>query len=201
MADNIYPIEERLVQRHEREAANGHRGAVVWLTGLSGSGKSTIAAAAERGLFERGYRVRVLDGDNVRTGLNGDLGFSLADRVENTRRVAEVARLFAQAGAIVLCSFVSPTYELRRRVAEIIGPDDYCEVYINTPLAECERRDVKGLYARARAGELRDFTGVDSPYEPPLSPFLDLPTAGVTVAEATATLIAALSPRLNLASA
>lgn len=197
MADNIHPIHDRLVQRHEREAANGHRGGVAWLTGLSGSGKSTIAAAVERRLFGRGVFVQVLDGDNVRNGLNANLGFSLEDRRENTRRVAEVAKLFAEAGALVLCSFVSPTRALRAGVADILG-DDYLEIYVNTPLAECERRDVKGLYAKARAGEIEHFTGIDSPYEAPENPFLDLPTAELTIDEAADRLIAALADRLQL---
>lgn len=185
------------MQREEREAANGHRAAVVWLTGLSGSGKSTIAAAAERRLFERGVYAQVLDGDNVRNGLNGNLGFSLEDRRENTRRVAEVARLFAQSGAVVLCSFVSPTRKMRALVADIIG-DDFVEVFVNTPLEVCEQRDVKGLYAKARAGEIKNFTGIDSPYEAPEHPFLDLKTQNLTVAEAADALIAALGDRLDL---
>ena len=198
MADNIHPIDDRLVQRAEREAANGHRGGVVWLTGLSGSGKSTIAAAAERRLFERGIFVKVLDGDNVRNGLNGNLGFSLEDRRENTRRVAEVAKLFADTGAIVLCSFVSPTRAMRSAVADIVGERDFLEVFVNTPLEECERRDVKGLYAKARAGEIKNFTGIDSPYEAPTNPFLDLPTVNLTVVQAADRLIEALTDRLLL---
>ena len=197
---NIYPIHDRLVQRQEREAVNGHRGGVVWLTGLSGSGKSTIAAAVERKLFERGVFARVLDGDDVRNGLNGNLGFSLDDRTENTRRVAEVAKLFASSGAVVLCSFVSPTRKMRAAVAATVGPEDYLEVYVNTSLEECERRDVKGLYAKARAGQLKHFTGIDSPYEAPEDPFVDLPTAGASVDACADRLIAALAPRLHLNS-
>ena len=192
MAENIHPIHDRLVQRHEREAANGHRGAVIWLTGLSGSGKSTIAAEVERKLFERGVFVRVLDGDNVREGLNANLTFSLEDRKENTRRVAEVAKLFAETGAVVLCSFVSPTREMRQIVADIVGEDDFMEVFINTPLELCERRDVKGLYKKARAGEIKNFTGIDSPYEAPESPFLELKTANLSVEQAADQLIEAL---------
>ena len=193
MAENIHPIHDRLVQREEREAANGHRGAVIWLTGLSGSGKSTIAAEVERKLFESGRSVRVLDGDNVRDGLNRNLGFSLEDRRENTRRVAEVAKLFAETGVIALCSFVSPTRDMRRIVADIVGQEDYKEVFVNTPLELCERRDVKGLYAKARAGEIKNFTGIDSPYEAPEAPFLELKTADLTIAQAADQLIEALS--------
>lgn len=193
MADNIHPIHDRLVQRAERETANGHPAGVVWLTGLSGSGKSTIAAAVERRLFEAGNFVVLLDGDNVRTGLCGDLGFSLDDRRENIRRIAEAAKLFVGAGAIVLCSFVSPTRAIRALARDIIGATDFREVFVNTPLEVCEARDVKGLYAKARAGQIKGFTGIDSPYEAPAAPFLDLKTAELSVAEAADRVIAALT--------
>lgn len=196
MSENIHPIHDRLVQREERERVNSHRAAVVWLTGLSGSGKSTIAAMAERRLFEAGYFVKVIDGDNVRNGLNANLGFSLEDRQENTRRVAEVAKLFVQAGALVLCSFVSPTRDIRAKVGRIIGEDDFLEVFVDTPLEVCEQRDVKGLYAKARAGKIKGFTGIDSPYEAPEDPFLALATENLTVEQATEELIEALKPRI-----
>ncbi len=189
---NLHPIHDRTVQRAEREAANGHRAGVVWLTGLSGSGKSTIATAVERELFAAGHFVVLLDGDNVRTGLCADLGFSLEDRQENIRRIAEVAKLFVAAGAQVLCTFVSPTREIRALARSIIGAEDFMEVYVNTPLATCEARDVKGLYAKARRGEIKGFTGIDSPYEAPEAPDLDLPTAQQTVAESAQQLILAL---------
>ncbi|MBC6996139.1 adenylyl-sulfate kinase [Neolewinella lacunae] len=189
---NLHPIHDRTVQRAERETANGHRAGVVWLTGLSGSGKSTIATAVERELFAAGHFVVLLDGDNVRTGLCADLGFSLEDREENIRRIAEVARLFVQAGAQVLCTFVSPTRQIRALARSIIGAEDFMEVYVNTPLATCEARDVKGLYAKARRGEIKGFTGIDSPYEAPEAPDLDLPTANQTVAESAQQLILAL---------
>ncbi len=198
MAENIHPIQDRIVLRPEREAANGHRAGVVWLTGLSGSGKSTIAAAVERELFDRGHFVVLLDGDNVRTGLCGDLGFSLEDRRENIRRIAETAKLFVGAGAQVLCSFVSPTRAIRALAQQIIGPEDFLEVFVNTPLAVCEARDVKGLYAKARAGEIKGFTGIDSPYEVPETPFLDLKTEDLTIAEAAGKLVEAINK--NLAS-
>ncbi|MTB53946.1 adenylyl-sulfate kinase [Lewinella sp. W8] len=197
MADNIHPIHDRLVRRAEREAANGHRAAVVWLTGLSGSGKSTIAAAVERQLFSEGKFVVLLDGDNVRTGLCGDLGFSLEDRRENIRRIAETAKLFVGAGALVLCSFVSPTRTIRSVARNIVGEPDFLEVFVNTPLQVCEARDVKGLYAKARAGEIKGFTGIDSPYEAPENPFLDLKTTELSVTEAAQQLIAALQPHLQ----
>lgn len=197
MADNIHPIFERTVQRSAREARNGHRAGVVWLTGLSGSGKSTIATGVERLLFDENQFVVLLDGDNVRTGLCGDLGFSLADRRENIRRIAEAAKLFVNAGALVLCSFVSPTREIRALAREIIGEQDFYEVFVNTPLAVCEARDVKGLYAKARAGEIKGFTGIDSPYEPPEQPFLDLKTDHQTVEESAAAVIGAIRSNIK----
>lgn len=192
MANNLHPIFERTVQRSERETRNGHRGGVIWLTGLSGSGKSTIATAVERELFQQGHFVVLLDGDNVRTGLCGDLGFSLEDRKENIRRIAETAKLFVTAGAQVLCSFVSPTREIRRMARDIIGKGDFYEVFVNTPLAVCEARDVKGLYAKARAGEIKGFTGIDSPYEAPETPFLTLKTEDQSVADSAAEVIRAI---------
>jgi len=189
---NIHPIFGRTVQRSEREALNGHRAGVVWLTGLSGSGKSTIATAVERELFKAGHFVVLLDGDNVRTGLCGDLGFSLEDRKENIRRI-----VFVAAGAQVLCSFVSPTREIRAMARDIIGAEDFLEVFVNTPLEICEARDVKGLYAKARAGEIKGFTGIDSPYEAPESPFLDLKTAEQSVAESAGEVVAAIRDRLG----
>ena len=167
--ENIHPIFDRMESRADKERLLGHRGAVVWFTGLSGSGKSTLAIALERRLSARGILCRILDGDNVRCGINAGLGFSEEDRRENIRRVAEVCRLFVDTGVVVLACFVSPTRELRQLAAGIVGPEDFCEVYVATPLAECERRDVKGLYARARRGEIRDFTGISAPFEEPES--------------------------------
>ena len=198
MAENIHPIHDRIVQRSEREVSNGHRAGVIWLTGLSGSGKSTIAAAVERELFEASHFVVLLDGDNVRTGLCGDLGFSIEDRQENIRRIAETAKLFAAAGAQVLCSFVSPTRAIRAMARDIISQEDFLEVFVNTPLAVCEARDVKGLYAKARAGEIKNFTGIDSPYEAPENPFLDLKTENQTVEASAAEVVQAIRQKLSL---
>jgi len=195
---NLHPIHDRTVQRTEREAGNGHRAGVVWLTGLSGSGKSTIATAVERELFAAGHFVVLLDGDNVRTGLCGDLGFSLEDRKENIRRIAETAKLFVAAGAQVLCSFVSPTRGIRAMARDIIGVEDFLEVFVNTPLEVCEARDVKGLYAKARAGEIKGFTGIDSPYEAPENPFLDLKTAEQSVVESAGEVVLAIRNQLSV---
>ncbi len=165
-----------LVSRAERETIQRQRGGVFWFTGLSGSGKSTIARALERRLVAAGRWAYVLDGDNIRHGLNGDLGFSPADRHENLRRIGHVAALFADAGAIALTAFISP-YRADRAAARALVPTGaFHEVHVATPLATCERRDVKGLYARARAGEIADFTGIDAPYEPPAAPELTIAT-------------------------
>lgn len=174
--NNIHPIFDRLLSRQEREQRLGQKGKVLWLTGLSGSGKSTIAENLERKLFEAGYFPQVLDGDNIRSGINKNLGFSVADRTENIRRIAEVARLYANSGVIVLASFISPTRQIRAMAKTIIGESDFLEIYVNAPLEECERRDVKGLYQKARRGEIKGFTGIDSPYEAPESPFLEIRT-------------------------
>ena len=176
------------VTREERVQAVGHRGGVFWLTGLSGSGKSTLAMALQRRLFERGQQVYVLDGDNIRQGLNRDLGFSPAERSENIRRIAEVARLFADAGMLVITAFISPYREDRSNARDIIG-DGFREIYIRADLEICERRDPKGLYARARAGEIKDFTGISAPYEEPLSPDLTVDTGSLSVDAAVVALV------------
>jgi len=195
--ENIHPVFDTLVQRQERESRNLHRAAVVWLTGLSGSGKSTIAAAVERELFSRKWQVRVLDGDNVRSGLNEGLSFSMADRRENTRRVAEVAKLFTSTGIVTLCSFVSPTQDMRAFAKTIIGADDFHEVFVKADLQTCEQRDVKGLYAKARAGQLKGFTGIDSPYEQPKSPNVLLDTTRQSVEESKDQLLRYITNKLG----
>lgn len=162
------------VTRADRETQHGHKGAVLWFTGLSGSGKSTVAGALEQALLPLGVSSYLLDGDNVRHGLCSDLGFSDADRKENIRRVGEVANLMVDAGLIVLTAFISPHREERQMVRERVGPDRFIEVFVDTPLAVCEARDPKGLYQKARAGELKNFTGIDSVYEAPLQPEIRL---------------------------
>lgn len=175
--------EPSLVSREARARALGHRGATIWLTGLPGSGKSTLAHALERRLVERGCAAYVLDGDNVRHGLSSDLGFSPAERGEHLRRVGEVARLFADAGVIVLCAFVSPYRADRERIRAAMPAGDFLEVHVRASLAACEQRDPKGLYRKARAGEIADLTGVGSPYEPPVAPDLVLDTEASTIEE------------------
>ena len=171
------------VQSSEREQRNGHSGRIIWLTGLSGAGKSTVAVALERRIFDEGWQTCVLDGDIVRTGLCGDLGFSAEDRTENIRRIGEVAHLMAGAGLAVIVAFISPFRADRERVRAGIPAGRFTEVFVNAPLEVCEQRDPKGLYAKARGGELTDFTGISSPYEPPESPEVIVPTDELSVDE------------------
>ena len=177
------------VDKAARIAAHGHRGAVLWFTGLSGSGKSTIGHRVERMLIERGAFAYVLDGDNIRHGLNSDLGFTPEDRVENIRRIGEVARLFADAGALVVSAFISPYRKDRDRIRGLMGEGEFVEVFVDTPLEVCEARDPKGLYKKARAGEISNFTGLDAPYEAPESPEVHLRTADLSVDEAATQVI------------
>jgi len=164
------------VTRGDREALNGHRGCIVWLTGLSGSGKSTIAVELEKRLWDRGVRAYILDGDNVRHGLNKNLGFSPADRTENIRRIGEVAKLFTEAGMVAITAFISPYRADRDQVRALVPAGDFVEVHVDCPLEVCEQRDVKGLYQKARAGQIPEFTGISAPYEPPLAAELTIRT-------------------------
>ena len=183
------------VSRREREEMHGHRGAVVWFTGLSGAGKTTLARAVERRLFHAGCQVALLDGDSLRQGLCADLGFSPEDRSENLRRAGESARLFAETGIIVLAAFISPLRSDRARVRSIQADGDFIEAWCKCPLEVCEQRDVKGLYRRARAGEVRQFTGVSAPYEVPLAPELSLDTARASLADCVELVLAELRSR------
>ena len=183
------------VTRDARATRNGHRAATVWFTGLSGSGKSTLARALEARLFERGAQVYVLDGDNVRHGLNRDLGFAPEDRAENIRRVGEVARLFTDAGLLVLTAFISPYREDRARVRALHGEGDFIEVHVRADLATCEERDPKGLYKKARAGEIANFTGISAPYEAPEAPEIVVETGSQSVDASVDALVAALEAR------
>jgi len=181
LKDNIHPIFDRLLQRSDREQRLGQRSKALWLTGLSGSGKSTIAQALERKLHNEGFFAQVLDGDNIRSGINNNLSFSPEDRQENIRRIAEVAKLYVNTGIITINSFISPTIAIRQEAKDIIGAADFIEVYINTPLEVCEARDVKGLYKKARSGAIKGFTGIDAPYEAPVHPDVDVKTDGQSI--------------------
>ena len=186
--EHIYPIFDRLLQKEAKEKLLNQKGKVFWLTGLSGSGKSTIAQYLEKRLFEAGFFTQILDGDNIRSGLNNNLGFSAEDRTENIRRISEVAKLFGNSGIVTIASFISPTRLIRGMAKEIIGATDFFEIFIDTPLAVCEARDVKGLYAKARSGVIKNFTGIDAPYEAPDNPAFTVFTKGLSVEESAAKL-------------
>ncbi|MBS1593245.1 MAG: adenylyl-sulfate kinase [Bacteroidetes bacterium] len=194
---HIYPSFDQFVSRHNKEWLLQQRSCVIWLTGLSGSGKTTIAKGVERVLYEMGHLTMILDGDNVRAGINNNLGFSPEDRAENIRRIAETARLFVQNGVVTICSFVSPTHAIRQVAADIIGTRDFIEVYVNTPLELCEQRDVKGLYAKARKGEIPDFTGISAPFEAPLKPALEIQTRGQKVEDSIKQLLDYIVPLIQ----
>ena len=181
--NNIYPIFDRMLSRQDKEELLGQHSMMIWFTGLSGSGKSTIAIALERELHKRGLLCRILDGDNIRSGINNNLGFTEADRVENIRRIAEVSKLFIDTGIITIAALISPNNDIREMAANIIGRENFLEVYVSTPLAECERRDVKGLYAKARRGEIQNFTGISAPFEAPAHPALTLDTSVLSLEE------------------
>ena len=186
---------ETTVSKSERESINGHKGCTVWLTGLSGSGKSTLANLLEKALWERGIRSFVLDGDNVRHGLNKDLGFSPADRTENIRRIGEVAKLFTEAGVINSTAFISPYRADRDLVREIMQDGDFIEVLVDCELDECEKRDPKGLYKKARAGEIPEFTGISAPYEAPEKPELTINTTSQSPEDSLAEIIGYLESK------
>lgn len=186
---NIFPIFDQIVGRKEKEQLLNQTAKVIWMTGLSGSGKSTIAIALEKELTQKGFLTQVLDGDNIRTGINNNLGFSDADRTENIRRIAEVSKLFVNCGVITINCFVSPTNAIRNAAKEIIGAENFVEVFIDTPLEICEQRDVKGLYKKARAGEIKDFTGINAPFEVPENAAIVVKTANKTVEESVNTIL------------
>lgn len=196
--NHIYPIFDKMLGRSDKEALLGQRGIMIWFTGLSGSGKSTVAIALERELQKRGLLCRILDGDNIRSGINNNLGFSAEDRVENIRRIAEIGKLFVDTGIITLAAFISPNNDIREMAARIIGKEDFMEIYVSTPLEECERRDVKGLYAKARRGEIRNFTGISAPFEAPEHPALSLDTSVLSVEGSVNQLLALILPKVTI---
>ena len=198
MAENIFPHFDQMISREFRETKLGQRSKVIWLTGLSGSGKSTIGLALEKRLFQENFIAQLLDGDNIRSGINKNLGFSEEDRKENIRRIAEIAKLYLSSGIITINSFISPTAETRNIAKEIVGDGDFLEIYINAPMATCESRDVKGLYKKARAGEIQGFTGVNQAYEEPENPALELRTDLLGVDEAVDTLFTFLKKHIIL---
>jgi len=194
--ENIHTTFDKLLQREDKEGMLKQNGLVVWMTGLSGSGKTTIAVALEQMLSEKGVLTQVLDGDNIRSGINNNLSFTEEDRKENIRRISEVSKLFVNCGIVTLNCFVSPTKDIRQQAKSILG-DDMVEVFINTPFEECEKRDVKGLYAKARAGEIKNFTGLDAPFEAPENPFVEIITVGNSVEQCAKQIYDAVLPLIR----
>lgn len=194
---HIYPIFDRMLSRSDKEELLKQHSVMIWFTGLSGSGKSTIAIALERELQKRGLLCRILDGDNIRSGINNNLGFSAEDRIENIRRIAEIGKQFVDTGIITIAAFISPNNDIREMAANIIGKEDFMEIYVSTPIEECERRDVKGLYAKARKGEIKNFTGISAPFEAPQHPALSLDTSKLSVEESVNKLLELILPRVT----
>lgn len=195
--DNIFPVFDSILGREAKETLLHQKAVVIWFTGLSGSGKTTIAIALEKELNKKGILTQVLDGDNIRAGINNNLGFSEEDRKENIRRIAEVTKLFLNCGIVTINCFVSPTNEIREQAKTIIGENDFLEIFINTPLEICEQRDVKGLYKKARAGEIKDFTGISSPFEAPLHPSLEVKTENKTVEQSVNEILSKVLPLIK----
>jgi adenylyl-sulfate kinase len=195
--EHIYPFQTK-VSRSQREKLMNQKSTLFWFTGLSGSGKSTLAVQLEAVLSQRGYKTYLLDGDNVRSGLNKDLTFGEAGRIENIRRIAEVSKLMVDAGLVVIASFISPFERDRQIVKNTVGADSYFEVFVDCPVEECEKRDVKGLYKKARAGEIKEFTGISSPYEAPQNPDLIIKSAEMPIQDSINLLLERVMPLLKL---
>ncbi len=198
MAKNIYPVFDRIYDRKVKEEILRQSAKVIWFTGLSGSGKTTLASNLEKELFFRRFFCQVLDGDNIRTGINNNLGFTAGDRIENIRRIAEVSKLLINTGLITICSFISPTNEIRSLARNIIGENDFIEIFLNPPLEVCEKRDTKGLYKKARAGEIKEFTGISAPFEAPASPDLEIDTSKISIKESVDLIFHTIIDRITL---
>jgi adenylylsulfate kinase len=197
-SDNIHPDFQGILQRSEKEKLLNQRAKVLWMTGLSGSGKTTLAQGLEKMMHQEGYLTQILDGDNIRAGINNNLGFSDEDRTENIRRISEISKLFLDCGIIAINCFVSPTIAIREQAKSIIGAADFIEIYVNTPIEICEERDVKGLYAKARKGEIQDFTGVNAPFEAPTNADFEINTYGVTIDESARSLFNYVQPLVKV---
>lgn len=195
---HIYPVFNKILKRSDKESLLKQKGKVIWLTGLSGSGKTTIAKGIEEVLHREGFVCQVLDGDNIRSGINNNLGFSLDDRLENIRRIAEVSKLFINCGIITINSFISPTEKIRQIAKDIIGPEDFITIYINAPVAICEKRDTKGLYKKARAGEIKDFTGVDAAFEAPIKPDVEVKTDIMSIGDSVEKILTHILPLISV---
>ena len=197
MQKNLHPPVRQFNHRADKEKRLNQRSKVIWFTGLSGAGKTTLANKLEEVLFNRGHLVQVLDGDIIRSGINNNLGFTDEDRTENIRRIAEISKLFCHSGVITISAFISPTRKIRHMAMEIVGKEDFIEIYVNSPLAVCEGRDVKGLYAKAREGKIKDFTGISAPFEEPANPDLELRTDQLTVEESLKVLLEFVLPKIE----
>jgi adenylylsulfate kinase len=195
--NHIYTTFDKIKDRSAKEVYLKQRGKVIWFTGLSGSGKTTLASQLEKRLFELNYFCQILDGDNVRSGINKNLRFTEVDRMENIRRIAEVSKLFMNCGIILICSFISPTNEMRELARSIIGEDDFLEVFVSTPLEVCEQRDPKGLYKKARAGQIPNFTGISSPFEHPKNPFIQVDNSNQDVDENVRKMLLKIVPEIR----
>jgi len=195
---HIYPVFNKILNRSHKETLLNQRGKVIWLSGLSGSGKTTIAKGIEEVLHREGFICQVLDGDNIRSGINNNLGFSNKDRLENIRRIAEVSKLFINCGIVTINSFISPSEEIRQIARDIIGADDFISIYINAPVSTCEERDVKGLYKKARAGEIKDFTGVSATFEPPVNPQVEVQTNKLSVGDSVEKILTYILPHISV---
>ena len=195
---HIFPVFKKILKRSDKEKFLNQKSKVIWLTGLSGSGKTTIAKGVEKELYKRGFICQVLDGDNIRAGINNNLGFSIEERFENIRRISEVSKLFIHCGIITINSFISPTEKIRKMAVDIIGRENFIGVFINAPVSVCEQRDVKGLYKKARAGEIKDFTGVNAVYEPPVNPDIEVNTGRLSAADSVQKIIDYIIPHITL---
>jgi adenylylsulfate kinase len=196
-SENIFPVFDKIISKEKKEKLLNQKGKVVWLTGLSGSGKTTIALQLEKELYKLGFLVQILDGDNIRAGINNNLSFSESDRTENIRRIAEVSKLFLNCGIITINCFVSPTIKMRQIAEKIIGKENYYEIFINADLETCEKRDVKGLYKKARNGEIKNFTGIDSEYEKPNNPSLEVSTSQLSIDQSIEIILKNVLPQLK----
>ncbi len=195
--ENIFPVFNGILSRAEKEVFLRQRSCVIWLTGLSGAGKTTLANHLEKELFSRGYFTQILDGDNIRSGVNSNLGFSDADRYENIRRIAEISKLFLNCGIITINCFISPTEDIRDMARRIIGKDDFIEIYVNAPLSVCEKRDVKGLYSKARRGEIKEFTGITAPFETPQHADVEIRTDLLSIDDSVKQILEFVLPKVK----